>query len=126
MSVKVMRPASKYLNRAIWLLFVLFFSLSVFLSYNYFGSLGSFRYLADLLLVLLSLGVLYFTEEGKQFSVFLKEAKIELQKVVWPTRPEIFQSVLAVLVMVLLFGVLVWCVDAILFWVVGLLANQYN
>lgn len=114
------------LNKLLWVLFVLFFCFGIFINYNYSAYLGSLRYAVSLLCVVFSLSILFFTNEGRRLSFFLRDARLELAKVVWPTKPEIFQSVMAVLLMVLFFGLLVWIVDGFLFWVVGLLANQYN
>ena len=52
---------------------------------------------------------------------FLRDAQIEVRKVVWPTRQETWQTTLIVAVAVLLIGILVWIIDMILSWIVRML-----
>ncbi len=80
---------------------------------------------ARILTVLAGLGLGAFVASGsapgRQFIKFLKDAQIEVRKVVWPTRQETWQTTLIVGVAVLLIGILVWIIDLILSWVVRLL-----
>jgi len=69
--------------------------------------------------VIVVLTFAYFTTQGKQAFNFAKEAKIELQKVVWPTRQETVQITLIVMVMVAITGMLLWGVDTLMMWVIG-------
>ncbi len=66
-----------------------------------------------------ALGLFYFTEKGKQIYAFAKEAKSELDKVVWPTRQETTQTTLIVVVMVSVTGFVLWGVDATMMWAIG-------
>jgi preprotein translocase subunit SecE len=56
------------------------------------------------------------TVKGKSFVVMLQEANIERRKVVWPTRQETVQTTLIVVVVVLIMGLILFCVDALLSW----------
>jgi len=56
----------------------------------------------------------------QQFIQFLKEAYIELQKVSWLTKKEVFASTLVVIVFILIVAVYVGLVDFILGWVIGI------
>ncbi len=58
------------------------------------------------------------TRKGSLFWEMLKEAKAEVRRVVWPTRQEVIQTTLIVLVVVLLMGLVLWGVDSLLGWVV--------
>ncbi|MCP5425954.1 MAG: preprotein translocase subunit SecE [Gammaproteobacteria bacterium] len=96
--------------------------------------LSGFYYFADYLLVgrilglLLAVGVAGFivitTEPGAQLVGFFKEVRMELRKVVWPTRTETLQTSLAVIVMVVVMGIFLWLLDILLFWMVRLLTGQ--
>jgi preprotein translocase subunit SecE len=48
-----------------------------------------------------------------------KEARIEIRKVVWPTRQETTQTTLIVVVMVILVGLILWAMDSTLSWSVS-------
>ena len=64
------------------------------------------------------------SSQGRALWSFANEARAEVRKVIWPTRPETVQTTLAVLVIVIIVGLFLWAVDSILFWVVQLLTGQ--
>jgi preprotein translocase subunit SecE len=70
----------------------------------------------------MSLALAYRTDRGRELAGFLKEAQIEVRKVVWPTRAETMQTTLAVLVVVVVVGVSLWLLDLFLGWLVQQLA----
>jgi preprotein translocase subunit SecE len=64
------------------------------------------------------------TALGKSFWGFLKEARVEVRKVVWPTRQETVQATLIVVALVFLVGLMLWLFDMFLFWVISQLTGQ--
>jgi preprotein translocase subunit SecE len=64
------------------------------------------------------------TELGGNVLEFMKESRLELRKVVWPTRTETLQTSAAILVMVILMGILLWLLDVLLIWLVRLLTGH--
>lgn len=64
------------------------------------------------------------TELGGNVLDFIKESRLELRKVVWPTRTETLQTSAAILVMVILMGLLLWLLDMLLIWLVRLLTGH--
>ena len=54
------------------------------------------------------------TEKGQAFLTFAKESRIEVRKVVWPTRTEANQTTAIVLIATLVMGVILWVIDGIL------------
>jgi preprotein translocase subunit SecE len=56
-----------------------------------------------------------------RFGTFLKETKQELNKVTWPSRPELMGSTVIVIAMTLLLAVFIGFVDSILTAVVRIL-----
>jgi len=84
----------------------------------------SLRMLGWLFLSLVALGVASQTTKGGLFIDFSKEARIELRKVVWPTRQETVQTTMIVIVMVILASLLLWGLDTFLLWGVGVVTGQ--
>jgi preprotein translocase subunit SecE len=86
---------------------------------------GQWPMWARVLTVLAGLGlgtvVAVSSAQGARFVRFLKDAQIEVRKVVWPTRQETWQTTLIVAVAVLILGILIWIIDMILSWIVRLL-----
>ena len=63
------------------------------------------------------------TEKGRTALAFAKESKTEIRKVVWPTRQEAIQTTGIVLVATLIMAFILWGLDSVLFWVVGLITG---
>ena len=63
------------------------------------------------------------TEPGAETLEFIRGARSELRKVVWPTRAETTQTTLIVLAMVILMGILLWLFDILLLWLVRLVTG---
>jgi len=93
-----------------------------------------FYYFANVLLVyrvvallVVAVGVLFLlstTEAGKKVSSFISESKVELNRVIWPTREETTRTTMLVFAMVFVVGFLLWLLDTFLFWGVRLLTGQ--
>ena len=83
-----------------------------------------YRVLGVLLSVFLSMGLVLTTQLGRQFLGFLVEARVEVRKVVWPNRQETVQSTLVVVALVFLVGLILWTLDAGLFWGISRLTGQ--
>jgi preprotein translocase subunit SecE len=63
------------------------------------------------------------TARGQAFAVLLKEARVEIRKVVWPTRQETTQTTLIVVAVVLVMALLLWGLDSLLGWLVSLIVG---
>jgi preprotein translocase subunit SecE len=70
-----------------------------------------------LVLVALALGafVALQSAQGRAFWAFVQGSRIELRKVVWPTRQESLQTTLVVFVAILVMGIFFWVLD----WALG-------
>jgi preprotein translocase subunit SecE len=70
---------------------------------------------------MLAVGVVAFfiaasSEPGRRGLGFVRDARVEVRKVVWPTRQETLQTTIAVLFMVLLVAIILWLIDMFLGW----------
>ena len=83
---------------------------------------------ARILMVLAGLalgaGFLFWSAQGQVIWQFVQGSRIELRKMVWPTRQETLQTTLVVFVFVLLLGVFFWLVDMLLAWATRHLTGQ--
>jgi preprotein translocase subunit SecE len=93
----------------------------------YLDPLGLSTTLYKVLVLLIGLvlaGFVFFkSPQGVRFSSFLIETKIELRKVVWPTRDETMKTTGMIMVAVVIVAIFLWMVDALLSWLVQLLTN---
>ncbi len=80
----------------------------------YFGSMAlpirlTFMIIGAIVALLVALG----TEKGKMGWRFLQEARVELRKVVWPTRHETMQTTLIIAGMVVIMALILWGIDSL-------------
>ncbi len=54
--------------------------------------------------------------QGQRLWSFIQGARVEIRKVVWPTRQETTQTAIAVFVFTLIMGVFFWLLDSGLLW----------
>lgn len=60
--------------------------------------------------------IVSITEIGRRGLGFVRDARVEVRKVVWPTRTETTQTTIAVLIMVFLVAIMLWLIDMTLGW----------
>ncbi len=60
------------------------------------------------------IGVLFTSAQGRLLWKFIQGSRVELRKVVWPTREETIQTTLVVLIFTLIGGVFFWLLDVFL------------
>jgi preprotein translocase subunit SecE len=82
------------------------------------------RMLAWLAIVAIAGFVASKTQKGKWVVEFFRDSRMELRKVVWPTREETVQTTLVVAAMVIILALILWGLDGILVWLIGWLTGQ--
>ena len=82
-----------------------------------------YRVLALLVVAALASVIALQTTKGQAFWVLAKEARVEIRKVVWPTRQETTQTTLIVVAVVLVMALLLWGLDSLLGWLVSLIVG---
>jgi preprotein translocase subunit SecE len=68
--------------------------------------------------------VMAFSRYGSEFRRFVELARIELRKIVWPTRQETLQTTLVVFLFVAVAGAFFWALDLVLAWATKFLTGQ--
>ena len=74
------------------------------------------RWLSVIASLVLAGVVVAFSRYGSEFRRFVELARIELRKIVWPTRQETLQTTLVVFGFVIVAGVFFWVLDLVLAW----------
>ena len=97
------------------------------------GGIVGYYYYAELatvvrvVIVLVAMGAAAFvalqSAQGQALSRFVQASRVELRKVVWPTREETIQTTVAVLIFTAVMGVFFWLLDLFLLtftrWIMG-------
>ncbi len=99
---------SKPINFLLWMVSLLVIIAGVFAS-NYFDALDS-AYITSIVVitVLVALVIARFTNQGRRFWTFFNASKLEMAKVVWPTRKETMTITAMVIVVVMIFSVFIY------------------
>lgn len=73
-----------------------------------------YRALAAVAVVVIAGFIAATTTKGSAFLTFAKESRMEVRKVVWPSRQEANQTTLIVLVATLIMALILWGIDGIM------------
>ena len=85
--------------------------------YYWFGDQPAvIRVLAVLAGLVAGLVLLYWSQPGRVLWDYVQSSRVELRKMVWPTRQETWRTTLVVFVFVVALGVFFWLVDMLLAW----------
>lgn len=116
MNSKVENSNSSALNTVLWLVVVVLIGAGVYGNSYFGGESVLYRVLALLGIAIVAAAIALQTVQGKAFWDLLKGARIEIRKVVWPTRQETIQTTLMVLAVVVVAGLILWGLDTMLGW----------
>lgn len=115
---------SKGLNSTLWLICVILVLIAA-VGNIYFGDQFSsvVRVPAMVVLLLLALFVAAITNQGTVARTFLKESRIELRKIIWPTRQEATQTTLVVMGVTVVVSLILWGLDSIIVSLINFITN---
>jgi preprotein translocase subunit SecE len=82
------------------------------------------RWLAVVGGIVLGLVVFASSRQGRGFWQFMLDSRIELRKIVWPSRQETGMTTLVVFCFVIVAGLFFWLLDLVLAWATRLLTGQ--
>ena len=87
-------------------------------SYYYFLEVSlPLRVLMVLGGLILGIGVAMTSMQGRRLNAFIQGSRVEIRKVVWPTKQETTQTAIAVFVFTLIMALFFWLLDSILLFV---------
>jgi preprotein translocase subunit SecE len=69
-------------------------------------------------------GLLWISWYGREFRQFAQAARVELRKVVWPSREDTVRTTIMVIAFAIAMGLFFWILDMILTWMIRLLTGQ--
>jgi preprotein translocase subunit SecE len=82
------------------------------------------RWLAVVGGIALAIVVFASARQGRDFWQFMLDSRVELRKIVWPSRVETGQTTLIVFAFVIIAGVFFWLLDLVLAWATRALTGQ--
>jgi len=97
---------------------------SIVAYYYYANSSVLLRTVGVLLALIAAIWVAMQSAQGKTLWGFIQGSRVELRKVVWPTREEAIQTTIIVLVFAAVMGTFFWLLDIFLLWFTRFLTGQ--
>jgi preprotein translocase subunit SecE len=119
-----MNAPRKSSNIILWLIVAFLLVLSLWANYTYSSMDIAIRLIGLLVMAAIILGIASRTSQGLKALAFANEARIELRKVVWPTRQETLQTTLMVIVLIIIIALIIWGIDTLFLYLVGWLTGQ--
>ena len=112
---KTLQKTNRFADQAKW-----FFSITTIiiagLANSWYGEEYPllYRFIAITAVILFALFLSSTTSQGHSFISLIKEARVEVKKVVWPTKNETLVTSGFVLLVVAIFSIALWAIDSIL------------
>ena len=112
-----------HIDKLKWLIVAVLIAAGVYFNQRYGNYAFSLRLMGWFVLVAIALVLAASTVKGEKAREFIRQARIELRKVVWPTRQETVQTTLIVMAVVCVVTLFLWGVDTLLLtlmrWFIG-------
>lgn len=97
-----------------WISIILLLMLLIVVSYVYHNNDTYIKNIVMCIIMFLSTCIMFTTRLGKMITIFGKEAYLELQKVVWPTYQDSFNTTLVVIAVTIVISLILWGLDTVL------------
>ncbi|WP_158379928.1 preprotein translocase subunit SecE [Candidatus Williamhamiltonella defendens] len=97
-----------------WLIVFLLLITAILGNYYYQNVNLPLRAFIIVIIISIAGGIGLLTKKGKSSLEFAREARIEMRKVIWPTRQETLQTTLIVALITLLMSLILWGIDSML------------
>ncbi len=107
-----------------WLLILFVFMVGVVANFYFSATAWPIRAAIGILVTVALLLIAFYTAKGQIAWQFIKGARSELRKVVWPTRNETVQTTMIVVVVVIITALLLWGIDSFFMWLISWLTGQ--
>jgi preprotein translocase subunit SecE len=116
MNNKVETKTASRIDPLLWLIVVALVLGGVYVNTLYVELNVLIRTVAGIGVVAVALAIAMQTQNGAAVWNLAKEARVEIRKVIWPTREETTQTTMIVVAVVIVVGLMLWGLDSSLSW----------
>ena len=107
-----------------WAVVIIFVAAAIWANFHFREYAWSLRLAGWIILACVVAGIAYTTAKGKKIAGFGKDARIELRKVVWPTRQETVQTTMVIIGLVVAMALILWALDSLFTWGISWLSGR--
>ncbi len=116
---------SSFTDKALLLIALAILGAGVFGFYAYESQVATlWRALALIVVAGVCIAIVYQTSLGKRSLMMVGESRAEVRKVIWPTRPEVIQLTITVIIAVILIGIFLWLLDTLFLWLTEIITRR--
>ena len=119
--VETQTPATNIFDVVKWVLSVALVAGGIYAYYHFDQYPVLYRVLVLIPVVVVALLIAVWTQGGGAFWELVKQARLEVYKVVWPTREETTQTTLIVLLVVFVIALILWLLDMFFGWLASII-----
>jgi preprotein translocase subunit SecE len=112
---------SSAFDAAKWLLATALIVAGIYAYYHYDQYPVLYRVLSLIPVVVIAVLIAVWTQGGATFWSLVKQARLEIYKVVWPTRQETIQTTAIVLLVVFVIALILWLLDMFFGWLASVI-----
>ncbi|AKC32310.1 preprotein translocase subunit SecE [Candidatus Pantoea carbekii] len=106
-----------------WFMVIILFIAAIVGNYIYRDIVLPLRLLAVLILITVALSIALLTKKGKAAVAFIREARTEMRKVIWPTLQETLNTTLIVAIVTAAVSLVLWGLDGMLVRLISVITN---
>ena len=106
-------------NSFLWVLIAILIIAGVVANYYFASVAWPLRLSGWIILAIIIVFLGSKTAAGKKLWQFAKEARVELRKVVWPTKDETIRNTTVIVLIVIFTAFILWCIDTLLLMAVN-------
>ena len=106
-----------------WIVAIVILAAGISANYMYVAVPASIRASIGIVVVCVVLLILGTTSQGIRARHFLQSVRVELRKVVWPTRQETVRMTIIILAIVIALSLVMWGVDTLFFALVKMITT---
>lgn len=121
---KVKKENIKIFEIIKWITIFVFLFSAIIGNYYYSNVIPILRLIIVYILIIKAITLFFFTNKGKLAFIFIKKAKIEAKKILWPTRQETFYTTLIIFSITILMSLIFWGLDTILIFCISFFTNM--
>ena len=119
--VEVQTPATNVFDVVKWVLSVALVAGGIYAYYHFDQYPVLYRVLALIPVVIAAMLIAVWTQGGAAFWDLVKQARLDVYKVVWPTRQETTQTTMIVLLVVFVIALILWLLDMFIGWLASII-----
>lgn len=108
-------------DAAKWLLAAALIAGGIYAYYHYDQYPVLYRVLSLIPVVIVAILIAVWTQGGSAFWDLVKQARLEVYKVVWPSRQETAQTTMIVLLVVFVIALILWLLDMFFGWLASVI-----